>query len=118
MKKITKSMIFLVVVTTACDTLSLFGQAKIHKEKISGRIVAYSRIADGIPPNGYVPRIDELIVKAEDKSGKTPVFIRLVNEYFSKETTLPDDIFSNRVVWDFTVVRRVDCDGAVSPVLP
>lgn len=98
------------VQTAPVDQLN--GQAS-NSTKMKGEVIAYVEPTIKVPPHSYIPNVNELIVKVNKIKGNNAKFARVINEYFSEKTILPDNIFTEGGKWKFKVTRRVDCDGVL-----
>ena len=86
--------------------------AQSQDVSFKGEVIGYVQSQMIVPPHGYIPNMDELIVKTEKSGRNNGRFVRIINEYFEEKSSLPRSIFDTGGRYLFVASRRLDCDGA------
>jgi hypothetical protein len=110
---IKKLYLFILLGLFLCPAIA--GQNKTVTLK--GEVVAYVEPHLVMMPHSYVPNADVLIVRVKDKNKMEGKFIKILTEYFSEKSPLPEDIFKGGV-WKFKLNRQVYCDNLLIFDLP
>jgi hypothetical protein len=109
-----KQAIIIAVVIISLQFSNL-AQVRIKSFKITGEVIAYIKSDFLMKPHGFVPNGEEFIVKVKRSKNNKEEYIKLLNEYLEDKSDLPENIYSGKGRWKFTVTRRVDCDLVLRP---